>query len=426
MNIEKAYVVFEPVNHVMKVVEAAKRQGFHVIVFRALPLTPHAPYAAAALCIDTDVVIDSWTDGDALMQRVESVCSGFEVVGSYAAAEICLPFEARFRERHGLHGLAPGKVAFLLDKERVRNHLRQAGLTRLETLTQDEALQMSHWPAGKAYFFKPVRGAGSALVTRCGSLDELRAAISNWDEKPEVNVKWLRQYIEADNRFFLEQAAEGELMSLEGFAVNSDYFALGLSSRSVLARDPAIEMGLSFPYEHPARERIIEKVRAIHLALGVDNGPTHTEIIATHDGEVELVELNIRFVGADVLLAVNAALQTRIEDQIVNVTLGRKPDLSALDQAQGVAMVQQVMPPLESKFFDSIEFPQEQVVHTKITQPLGQQLHSTRFQIDQIGAYIVRGASYGEALERADFVRRHIKVNGQLLGDDANNIVVLR
>src|SRR6266545_3497502 len=100
--VNKAYVVFEPINHVMKTIEAAKRRGLYVIVFRTLPLTTIQPYAAAAERIDVDVVVDNWADHEALMRIADDACKGVDVVGSYAAAEITLPFESLFRQRHGL------------------------------------------------------------------------------------------------------------------------------------------------------------------------------------------------------------------------------------------------------------------------------------------------------------------------------------
>ncbi len=421
-----AYVVFEPINHVMKVIQAAKRRGFHVVVIRTLPLTLAEPYASASADIDTDIVIDNWANHSAIVQLAADACAGFQVVGSYAAAEITLMPEALFRQRFQLAGLAPERVAFLLDKEKVRTALAGADLTTLATISQEAALQMTEWPAGQTYFFKPVNGAGSALVSKCSSLEQLHAAIANWSKKPEVSLDLLRHFIEKNNRFYLEQAAEGELMSVEGFVVDGVYTELGLSSRTVLERDEAIEMGLSFPYKHPLHEQIVAKVRAIHAQLGVNNGPTHTEIICSDDGRIELVELNIRFVGADVMLAINAAMGVDIEDELLRVTLGEAPRIDLSDRGHGVAVLQQVMPPPGLDVLDTIEFPSEHVVFSKITAVLGKKLASTAFQMDQIGAFIVRGDSYGEAMQCARHVRQNILVNGQLLANNANNIVVLR
>lgn len=423
---KQAYVVFEPINHVMKVIEAAKRRGLHVVVLRTMPLTAAPPYASAAQVIDTDIVIENWEDHAAIVQAALNACAGHEVVGSYAAAEITLTPEALFRQRCGLPGLAPEQVTSLLDKEKVRNRLRAAGLSRLATISQEESMALTSWPAGQVYYFKPVNGAGSALVSRIASFEQLQAAIANWSAKPEVSLDLLRDYIENNNRFYLEQAAEGELMSVEGFAVDGAYVPLGLSSRTVLERDEAIEMGLTFPYQHPQREDIVAKVRAIHEALGVTTGPTHTEVIYTRDGEVELVELNIRFVGADVMLAINAALGTTIEDELLRVTLGEQPRVGGVNAGNGFSVLQQVMPPPGLAEFHTIEFPPEHVVFSKVTAAIGAKLASTRFQMDQIASFIVRGDTYAEAMERARYVRANTVVNGERLGDNVNNVVVLR
>jgi biotin carboxylase len=422
MNRNKAYVVFEPINHVMKVIAAAKRRGFHVIVFRTMPLTTIPPYAAATACIDVDVVIDSWLD-QGLLAAVNDVCENHEVVGSYAAAEATLYFESLFRAHHGLAGLSPERVEFILDKQRVRTFLKQQGLSRLTTMSQQQALQLTAWPAGAVYYFKPVNGAGSALVRRCECLEDLQAAIANWQLKPEITLDWLRQYIEGSNSFFLDQAAEGVLLSVEGFAVDGAYYPIGISSRTLLHRDNTVELGLCFPYRHPHSAAIIQKVRAIHTALGVNNGPTHTEVMFTPDGAVELVELNIRFVGGDGVLAINIALGVTIEDDIVRVTCGQKPLVRSLPERTGVAAFQLVMPPIDLKVLDTVEFPAELVEFHRISFPPGTALHSTLFQTDTIGSYVVGGDSYEQLLERANHVRENIRVNGVRLGRNVNNVV---
>lgn len=423
MKTKLAYVVFEPINHMMKVIEAAKRKGLHVIVFRTMPLTTAAPYAIGSDNIDVDIVVDNWTDHAALLTLVNQTCHDYCVKGSYAAAELTIPFDALFRQHHSLPGMSPERVAFLLDKEKVRNFLYQQGLTKLKTISHADALEKNTWADGEAYFFKPVNGAGSALVSKCSSLPELRAAIANWGAKPEVNIQWLRQFIESTNRFFLEEVAKGTLMSVEGFTVHGEYFPLGISSRTLLRRDHSIEMGICFPYHHPQEAKIFAKVRAIHAALGVNNGPTHAEVMVDADGEIELVELNIRFLGSDGVLVVNAALGTQIEDQIVNVTLGEQPDFSRQATASGAAAFQMILPPPEMTSVQSFEFPTDLIIHSRIIYPPGSVLHSTNFQNDQICSYIVRAATYDQVVALAKTVRENTRINGQLLGANPNNLV---
>jgi biotin carboxylase len=420
---KNAYVVFEPINHMMKVIEAAKRRGLAVIVFRTQPLTTSAPYAVGADAVDVDVVIDGWTDHDALLAQVNAACEGYTVLGSYAAAEPTIPFEAKFRQQRGLPGMTPDTVTFLLNKERVRNFLFEKGLSRLKTISHEDALKKTDWAEGEAYFFKPVNGAGSALVRKVTSLAQLQEAIAHWDAKSEVNIAWLRRFIEETNQFFLDEAAQGTLMSVEGFTVAGRYTPLGISSRTLLSRDHSIEMGICFPYRHPHEDKIVDKVRRIHEALGVTNGPTHAEVMVSDDGEVELVELNIRFIGSDGVLVINAALGARVEDQIVKVTVGEQPDIVWHPDTSGAAAFQMILPPPDMEVVESFEFPQEMIVNSRIIFPVGTKLHSTNYQNDQICSYIVRAGSYQQVLELAREVRENTRINGKLLGKNPNNVV---
>ncbi|MGH3992988.1 MAG: hypothetical protein ACRDSN_11065, partial [Pseudonocardiaceae bacterium] len=221
-----------------------------------------------------------------------------------------------------------------------------------------------------------------------------------------------------------------------------------LCSRTVLARDVAVEMGATFPYEHPLHERIVAFVARVHDVLGVGHGPTHTEVIVAPDGEIELVELNLRFAGADVLAAMDAAcggLEDQacdagaarlgrpgagvplgsVTDQLVALSTGAFPAFPA--RWDRFACLQYVLAPAGLRRLDSLELPSDvDLPFVKIIKPPGSELTSTDRQLDWIAGFVVCGATHAEALARADDVRRRTLVNGVPLGDDPNNIVIGR
>lgn len=418
------FLVLEPTNHVFQVVEAADRLGYDVLVFHTLPLPAAGPYAGSRTSMAATYLVESWTDIDAALEHVLRVCGDRPVAGSYAAQELTLELDSRLQEHFGLPGKSAASIRELLDKVNVRRRLIAAGLTDLRVFEQDEALALTSWPVGeRALYFKPVHGAASAFVKRCADLEQVRAAIAEWEAADKASLPVLGAYLESDGgKFFLEEEAVGELMSVEGFVHNGAYHLLGLTSRAVLERDVAVEMGITYPYEHPRRDDIVEAVSAIHVALGVTHGPTHTEIIVAPSGRVELVELNARFTGADALTAMNAAHDAKVEDDLVALATGTEPNLSL--QTKRYASLHFLLAPTGVTRIESLELPDENLPFVKIIRPPGSVLTSTDRQIDWIAAFIVCGDSCEQAYERALDVRRKTLVNGVPLGNDPNNVVI--
>lgn len=425
MEKKRAVLFLEPLNHVLKVVEAAHRKGLTPICIHNLPLSSRPPYGSAVALFEATRSISSWTDIAAMEAAFAQYAEEFEIVGTYSAAEITLVWESQIRARLGLPSNGPDLITKTLDKFLVRKVLQANQLTQISCLNQDEVLELSSWPENMVAYFKPKNGSASAHVHRCTSMSDLQHALSAWNAQSEATLAPLKEYIHSSRGFFLEQAAEGELMSLEGLCYAGDYTVLGLTSRTVLAANPVVEMGACFPYQHPHYERIVEKVRAIHKTLGITHGATHAEVMVTEDGIVELVELNIRFVGADILMVMNAALETAIEDQLLALACGSAP-ATVNSAPRKFAAVQYFLTPEGEKVFQEITFPQGQIVFERIIAQVGGNLSTKANQEGFLAAFIAVEADYERLLNSVQQLRFETKVNGKTLGDQMNNRVILR
>ncbi|HEY0636369.1 MAG TPA: ATP-grasp domain-containing protein [Pseudonocardiaceae bacterium] len=419
------FLVFEPTNHIYQVIEAADRRGFDTVVFHTIPILTAGPYGECSKAIAVSHNVGSWDDQDACLATVLELCAGRTVAGTYAAQEITLELEARVQEHFGLPTKGLRTIRELLDKVTVRRRLADAGLSALRVFDEAQANTLTEWPVGdRALFFKPVHGAGSAYVRRCTTLDEVRACAGRWRSDDKGAIPVLGPYLELGS-FFLEEEATGELLSVEGFVVDGEYTALGLTSRTVLARDVSVEMGISYPYEHPRRADIVDFVTRVHAALGITHGATHVEVmVPPGDGPVEVVEVNLRFIGADALATMNAAYGTTLEDDLVALAIGERPRLGL--RAERVASLHFLLPPRGLRRLDSFRLAADGLPFVKIIKPPGTELASTDRQIDWIAAYIVCGDTYEESFARAIDIRRRTLVNGEPLGDDPNNVVIGR
>jgi biotin carboxylase len=425
MGKKRAVLFLEPMNHVLKVVEAAHKEGLLPICVHNLPLSTRPPYGGAVELFDASIAIDSWRNIPAMEAAFEKLSAHYEIVGTYSAAEITLIWESQIRARLGLPSNGPALITDTLDKHCVRKTLQRHQLTSLACFDQEEVGRFTSWPDGLIAYFKPRNGSASAHVHRCISMEDLEHAKKAWEAQSETTLAPLKEYIHSDRGFFLEQGAIGELVSLEGLNFDGHYTVLGLTSRSVLAENPVIEMGACFPYQHPHYDRIVEKVTAIHKVLGIKHGATHTEVIVSDDGVVELVELNIRFAGADLLMLINFALGIALESQLLALGCGRPHD--KLDMATGkFAAVQYFLAPEGEEIFEAIEFPEGQVVFERVIAQAGAKLSTKANQEGFIAAFIAVDDEYANLLIKVLRLRLETKVNRKALGDQRNNRVILR
>jgi hypothetical protein len=425
---QKCFVVLEPSNHLYKVIEAAAARGMHVVVFHNMPLSADGQYGKGLLSIGETHFMPSWADEKACVEEILRVLEGRPVAGTYAGFETVLLIDAELRTRFGLPSHGKPLLNKLMDKRWVRQQLRSHGLSDLDDFDPRAIVENGAWPDGvEAAYLKPISGTGSIHVTRCTDVAAVAAGLAAWDGDAIAYRAIQRPHLARGGGLFLEQAARGELMSLEGWVYGGKYHALGLTSRTVLTREDSIEMGATFPYEHPLREAIVAKIAAIHEALGLQHGATHTELMVDVDGTIELVELNVRFGGADLLLLVNFARNPSADSLLVDLGCGLEPEVAGdARQFTGYACMQQILPPHGTTSLDSIVFDEALIAESRILKKLGSAIASTDHQHDQVGAFIVRDASYAGVLDKARQVRHSVRINGVALEGDRNNLVTLR
>ena len=420
------FLVLEPNNHMFMVIEAAHRRGLTVVVFHSHPVAPPAPFDQVLPCISHYVPVADWKDERAVCEAIVAWCGQRPVRGTYAGFEITLRTDVLLRRHYGLPGIQPERIDFLLDKARVRAVLREASLSSLRALEDAEIRRLSDWPfPGRAGFLKPVNGSSSAYVRRCTTLTDVREHLAEWDGNARQMRSTVADHLKGGRGLLLEEEAVGELVSLEGYCQSGRYVPIGINDRTVLARDVAIEMGSTFPCPHPRSDEIVARVRAIHELLGLEHGATHTELIVPPPGEdIELVEVNLRFAGGDVLVQVDRAFDIRFEDDLLSLACGDGPLTEIPARPVRYVCEQDVLPPAHVRVFESLEIPGDDVFFKKVFYKPGAALRASRFQNDMLAEFAFDADSYAGVLARANAIRAGLAINGTRLGDDPNNVVI--
>ena len=128
----------------------------------------------------------------------------------------------------------------------------------------------------------------------------------------------------------VEEYMEGPEVSVETLSVNGECHVIQITDKLTTGAPYFVEMGHSQPSRHSQeiKRRIEEVAIAANRAIGIENGPSHTEIKVTKDGP-KVVELGARL-GGDNITTYLVPLSTGVNmvECCIKIALGEKPDLS--------------------------------------------------------------------------------------------------
>ncbi|WP_260639245.1 ATP-grasp domain-containing protein [Streptomyces angustmyceticus] len=419
---EQAFVLLELLNHMVLVAKEAKQRGFRVIALNQGPLQSDGPFAVPDGLVDEVIPVSSWTEEDTVRAVLDSVLARYTVAGTYAAFEGALRHEAALREQAGLPTSGAAAVERALDKYWVRRTLHAEGLSALRSETLDEALRWDSWRFRGPAVLKPANGTGSALCFTVSSLDELRAAADRVSAAPVVN-SLMKGYILAHGGFVLEERAEGELLSVESLVEHGAARVIGLTGRYLLSRDPVVEQGVVFPYDHPRRDEIVACAVELHRALGITHGPTHLELMVPDEGPIELIDFNLRTAGVGMAVCIGNAFGIAYAAPLVDIACGLAPDLSFLDRTPRHSADMLLLPPPGATEMGELTFP-EGTEYGRRTKAVGEPLSGRADQLDVVGMVVVTADSAQELHTKAMAARRDTLFNGRPLGDNPNNHLI--
>ena len=127
----------------------------------------------------------------------------------------------------------------------------------------------------------------------------------------------------------VEEYMEGAEVSVETISINGVCNVIQITDKETTGAPNFVEMGHSQPSKHSddIKAKINEVTIAANKALGIDNGPSHTEIIVTKDGP-KIVELGARL-GGDNITTRLVPLSTGVNmvKCCIEMALGVTPDI---------------------------------------------------------------------------------------------------
>lgn len=127
----------------------------------------------------------------------------------------------------------------------------------------------------------------------------------------------------------VEEYMEGPEVSVETLNVNGECHVIQITDKLTTGAPHYVEMGHSQPtmLSKEIAEQISKVAKAANKAIGIKNGPSHTEIIVTKQGP-KIVELGARL-GGDNITTHLVPLSTGVDmvESCIKIALGEIPDI---------------------------------------------------------------------------------------------------
>ena len=273
---------------------------------------------------------------------------GFKVPGviKEVISTIDTPAILEAAKRHNINGIMTLASDMPMQSVAVVSH--ELGLVGI---SEDTALKATN----KAFMRDALRGAGVPvpLYFRVKGKDAFKEAVEKVREagykcivKPADNsgsrgVDLLKENANLDTAYdytihysrggeiVVEEFMEGPEVSVETLAVDGDVHVIQITDKLTTGAPYFVEMGHSQPSQlsENVQEQIRDVTIAANKAIGIQNGPSHTEIKVTKDGP-KIVELGARL-GGDCITTHLVPLSTGVNmvECSIKIALGEKPDL---------------------------------------------------------------------------------------------------
>ena len=361
--------------------QAARDRGLFVIALDRDPAAPGLQFADRRAIISTE-------DERGIQRLAEA-----ERVEGVIAPGIDWPvaIAARVAERMRLpHAIDPATAVLATSKMRQRERLAEGGVPQPRWKLVGEPDHELGFPC---VVKAPDRQGqkGLALVREEG---DLRGAVEHAIAESRSGLA------------LVEELVDGPEVTVNAFSLRGDFHPLTVTDR-LTAEPPAFGVALAHVWRAEASEEsAVDVARRAAEALGIEQGPTYTQLRIGADGP-QVMELAARLGGGHDAELVHAAVGVDLNGLAIDAALGQ-PIWSAALRAEpqvGGAIVRFLVPPegvlQEVQGIDearAVEGVEEVRIYREAGHVFGPFLRGA----DRAGAVLAVGDSRDEALERAD------------------------
>lgn len=238
------------------------------------------------------------------------------------ASDMPMRSVAAVAKEMGLVGISDGTALKATNKAEMRRALFENGVPIPRYLKvssreeYDKATEQFHVP----FIVKPADNSGSRGIFKIGY----------WKDKKTISdaFDYCREY-SRNGDMVVEEYMNGPEVSVETLSVDGDCHVIQITDKLTTGSPHFVEIGHSQPtrLSEETADRIRKIAKSANKAIGITNGPSHTEVIVTEEGP-KIVEIGARL-GGDCITTHLVPLSTGVNmvECCIRIALGEKPDI---------------------------------------------------------------------------------------------------
>lgn len=301
----------------------------------------------------------------------------------------------------GLIGVTEETAIKATDKSVMREALKDAGVPvpKFFRVTNIDEFKTAVDQINSSFMVKPADSSGSRGILKIEDREDLDSA-----------YEYTKQFSH-NGVVVVEECMMGPEVSVETLAIDGKVHVIQITDKMTTGAPHFVEMGHTQPTRLDCAEEIKRVAIAANKAVGIKNGPSHTEIIVTKDGP-KIVEIGARL-GGDCITTHLVPLSTGVNmvEACIKIALGEKPDItptlhcgSAIRYFQQHAGVVEKIRGLE----DAEKMPG--VKQVSIVHGIGETITDITDSGSRMGFVIVQGTDADDAAEKCVKALETIKV----------------
>jgi biotin carboxylase len=296
---------------------------------------------------------------------------------------------ARIAARLGLaHPLSPEAAAVAVSKVRQRERLAEHGVPQPEWRIVIEAPEDLDVPV----VVKPPDRQGQKGLTLVRDSERLPAAVEQAVSVSRTNVA------------LVEELVEGPEVTVNAFSTSGVFHPLTVTDRITGTDESAFGVALAhaWPSEHDT-DGAVELAKEAAAALGIENGPTYTQVVLGPEGP-RLMELAARLGGGHDAELCLAALGVDLNGLALSAALGEPLEVPRPESRGGACVRFLVSPPGKLESVEGIEEATslEGILDARVYRRPGWTFTPLQRGADRAGFVLATGSSRDDALAKAD------------------------
>lgn len=347
--------------------------------------------------IDTDKILEA-----AKKHKIDGIMT--------LASDMPMRSVAVVAEKLGLVGVTEQTAFNATNKAAMRQCLKKHGVPvpeffRVDTKEEYMNAVASFREKGVKCIVKPADNSGSRGVDLISDPNDVQAVAKAFDYSKSYSCS---------GEIVVEEYMEGPEVSVETLSVDGVCHVIQITDKLTTGAPYFVEMGHNQPsmLAESVRDEIAGVAGAAVKAIGIDNGPSHTEIKVTEQGP-KIVEIGARL-GGDNITTHLVPLSTGVNmvECCIRIALGENPDLekkfnkaSAIRYLKtGLGTVKNIAGISEAENIDGVR--QISIVHG-----VGERAAEIKSSVDRIGFVIAQSDSPESAIEICEKASKIIHVD---------------